>query len=139
MTRAAKKIKRRFYAPVANFIGMTLESAERGRSVVSLKAKCHHENSVGTVHGGILCDLSDAAMGYAFESILPQERRGVTVEFKINFLRPACAGDQLCAKAWILSHGKSMYYLECEIRNAKRDLIAKAACTCKILSVRKVV
>lgn len=135
MKRAPKKVKQRFYAPVANFIGMQVASAERGRAMVRLQAKPHHENTVGTVHGGILCDLSDAAMGYAFESVLPQTRHGVTVEFKINFLKPARAGDRLCAKAWILSHGKSMYYLECEIRNAKKGLIAKAASTCKILSL----
>ncbi len=132
-----KKLKRnqsgRFEAPVAKRIGFRLVKAARGRAVVTLKAKRHHENTVGTVHGGILCDISDAAMGYAFESLLPENRRGVTVEFKINFLRPAFAEDHLYAKAGIISHGKTLYYLECDILNARKDLIAKAACTCKIL------
>jgi len=138
MRKKSEKIKRSFYAPVAGFIGMKLVTIGRGRAVVTLKAKPHHENTVGTVHGGILCDLADAAMGYAFESSIPRERHGVTVEFKINFLHPAYAGDALHARALVVAHGRSLYYLECEIKNSKKVLIAKSSGTCKILSAMKV-
>lgn len=134
MNRVLEKEEKWNPAPVAKLIGITVKSAAKGRALLGLRAERRHENTIGTTHGGILCDLSDAAMGYAFESALPKGRRGVTVEFKINFLKPARAGDLLTAKAWIVSHGKSLYYLECEIQNGKKVLIAKAASTCKVLS-----
>lgn len=99
-----------------------------------MRAMRKHENTNGTVHGGILCDLSDAAMGYSFLTWLNHGETGVTVEFKINFLKPALTGDTLWASAKTLSRGKSLYYLECEIRNSRKELVAKAASTCKLTS-----
>ena len=43
---------------------------------------------MGTLHGGILCDVADAAMGMAFASTLAPEESFTTVELKINFFRP---------------------------------------------------
>jgi uncharacterized protein (TIGR00369 family) len=43
---------------------------------------------MGTLHGGILCDIADAAIGIAFASPLAQEESFTTVELKINFFRP---------------------------------------------------
>jgi len=40
------------------------------------------------LHGGILCDIADAAMGMAFASTLTAEESFTTVELKINFFRP---------------------------------------------------
>lgn len=133
MQRTQKNRTRPCEAPVAKRIGFHVLGARRGRAVVTLKAQKHHENTVGTCHGGILCDIADAAMGCAFESVLSEDQYGVTVEMKINFLMPAHTRDRLSAKAKIISHGKTLYYLECEIRNARKSLIAKAACTCKII------
>lgn len=97
----------------------------------TMKMGKQHVNTIGTIHGGVLCDLSDAAMGYAFTTLLSPTQSGVTVEFKINFLRPALPGDRLRAIAKVISHGKSLGYIECEIRNTAGSLIAKAASTCK--------
>lgn len=128
------KKNKSFQSPAGKLIGFHVQNAKRGRCAVTFKAKKNHENKIGTVHGGILCDISDAAMGYAFESLIPKGLHGVTVEFKINFLRPAFSGETLKAMAQVISHGKTLYYVECEIFNTRRILIAKAACTCKVLS-----
>ena len=120
--------------PVSRLIGFRLEKVQHGRVVLSMRVRRQHENMNGTIHGGILCDLSDAAMGAAFLSTMPPHKTGVTVELKISFFKPAYSSDFLRAAARILAHGRSLYYLECEIRNSKRQLIAKAASTCKVLS-----
>ncbi|MDQ0884238.1 acyl-coenzyme A thioesterase PaaI-like protein [Peribacillus sp. V2I11] len=39
---------------------------------------------MGTVHGGILCDLADAAMGVAYATLLNEHETFTTVELKIN-------------------------------------------------------
>lgn len=136
MNKSGKKGKR-YPPPVSRLIGFRLLRARKGRSVLTLRTREAHRNFYGTVHGGILCDLSDAAMGAAFISALHPDQTGVTVEFKISFFKPVLARDFLKASARILSHGRSLYFLECDVRNSKNQLVAKAASTCKILSFPK--
>ncbi|MFQ5771237.1 MAG: PaaI family thioesterase, partial [bacterium] len=47
-----------------------------------------HANPMGTLHGGVLCDIADAAMGMAYASTLEQGESFTTLELKINFLKP---------------------------------------------------
>lgn len=125
---------KRALPPVAKLIGFKIEKVKKGAVSCSMEVQKKHENTNGTLHGGILCDLSDAAMGYSFLTWLAPDETGVTVEFKINFLRPVRRGDHLLASGKTLSKGRSLYYLECEIVNGQKQLVAKAACTCKIIS-----
>src|SRR6266851_2572768 len=75
--------------PIAQLIGFRPLSAEAGRTVFELETDLgRHANPMGTVHGGILCDLADAAMGFAYASTLRQDETFTTLELKINFLRP---------------------------------------------------
>ncbi len=119
--------------PVARFIGFRLIKAGKGKAVCGMRVKKHHVYSNGAVCGGILCDLADSTMGFAFMALLPDGQTGVTVEFKISFFKPVYPSDELKATARILSHGRTLYFLECEVRDSKRRLVAKAASTCKIL------
>jgi acyl-coenzyme A thioesterase PaaI-like protein len=52
--------------PIARLIGFSMEDIVDGRAVALLQAGPQHANPMGTLHGGILCDLADAAMGMAF-------------------------------------------------------------------------
>lgn len=124
---------KRHTAPVAALLGMRIVRQGRGQSILKMKTGKDHLNAIGTVHGGILCDLSDAAMGYAFTTLLGRDQIGMTVEFKINFLKPVFAAETLKASAGVLSHGKTLYYVECAVRNQRGRLVAKAAATCKVL------
>lgn len=54
--------------PVAKLIGFTLASIDPGCAVVEFSADSRHANPMGTLHGGILCDIADAAMGMAYAS-----------------------------------------------------------------------
>jgi len=58
--------------PVATLIGFDVVSVEAGKSVVELQATEVHRNPMGTLHGGILCDIADAAMGIAYASKLDE-------------------------------------------------------------------
>jgi len=73
--------------PVARLIGFEAKGVADGRATVVLAAG-QHANPMGTLHGGILCDIADAAMGIAFASTLETEESFTTVELKINFFRP---------------------------------------------------
>src|SRR5260370_3535905 len=78
--------------PVATLIGFTIRSIEPGHAVMEMEAGPQHANPMGTLHGGVLCDLADAAMGMAYASSLDEGETFTTLELKINFLKPVRAG-----------------------------------------------
>src|ERR1700733_3967017 len=118
--------------PVAGLIGFQAKKIAEGRATVTLAAGPQHANPMGTLHGGILCDISDAAMGYAFASTLGPDESFTTVELKINFLRPVWNAT-LKAEAKVVQRGKTIGYVECEVTDEKTRLVAKVASTCMVL------
>src|SRR5216683_2314988 len=74
--------------PVARLIGFEAQDIADGRATVLFAAGPQHANPIGTLHGGILCDIADAAMGMAFASTLAPDESFTTIELKMNFFRP---------------------------------------------------
>jgi uncharacterized protein (TIGR00369 family) len=118
--------------PVGHLIGFETKEAGDGRAVVTLAAGPQHANPMGTLHGGILCDIADAAMGIAFASTLASDESFTTIELKINFFRPAWKAV-LKAEGKVLRRGSTVGYVECEITDESAGLVAKAASTCMVL------
>ena len=114
--------------PVAELIGIDVERVEDGETVMTLVADERHSNPMGTLHGGILCDLADAAMGMAYFSTLEPGESFTTLELKINFLRPFWTG-RLVARGRVVSKGRTVGMTECEIDDEQGRLIAKATGT----------
>jgi uncharacterized protein (TIGR00369 family) len=117
---------------VARLIGFEAKEIADGRAVVTLAAGPQHANPMGTLHGGILCDIADAAMGMAFASTLAPEETFTTVELKINFFRPVWEAN-LKAEGKVVRRGRSLGYVECEVTDEGGQLIAKASSTCMAL------
>jgi uncharacterized protein (TIGR00369 family) len=115
--------------PVARLIGFVLKEIEPGRAVFELEAGERHHNPMGTLHGGVYCDLADAAMGYAYAATLAEGESFTTVELKINFLRPVRRAT-LIAEAKVVKAGSTLGYVECEVKDERGRLVAKAASTC---------
>jgi uncharacterized protein (TIGR00369 family) len=86
--------------PVARLIGFEAKEFGDGRPTVSLSAGPQHANPMGTLDGGILCDIADAAMGMAFASTLGPVESFTTVELKINFFRPVWQARLKQRAAW---------------------------------------
>jgi len=91
-----------------------------------------HYNPLGTMHGGIYCDLADMAMGLAFMTTLETGQSLATVELKINYFRPV-TGGVLRADARVLHRGKSTGYLECDVIDEQGRLVARSASTCMVV------
>ena len=117
---------------IQKLIGFTFDSIEAGRTIAYLQAGPQHANLMDGLHGGILCDLTDAAMGTAFASTLENEQQFTTVELKINFLRPVRTG-RLRAEANVVKRGRTIGYIECEVTDEEKRLVAKASSTCMVL------
>jgi len=118
--------------PVARLIGFETKESADGRAVVILDAGPQHANPMGTLHGGILCDIADAAMGIAFASTLAPDESFTTIELKINFFRPVWKAI-LTAEGKVVRRGSRVGYVECEITDENDRMVAKAASTCMVL------
>jgi uncharacterized protein (TIGR00369 family) len=128
-----ERIARGQHSPVCHLLNMEVQAIHPGQAAVSLAAAPAMFNPFGTVHGGILCDLADMAMGTAFMSTLNPGEGLATVELKINFLRPA-REEILLAEARVTHRGRTTGFVECEIFNAERKLVAKASSTCMVVT-----
>src|SRR5262249_1180333 len=73
--------------PISRLLGFWLKSIEPGHAIFEMELDERHHNPMGTLHGGVYCDLADAAMGYAYASTLGEGESFTTIELKINFLR----------------------------------------------------
>ncbi len=118
--------------PVATLIGFTIGSVEPGRVVMEMDAGPQHSSPIGTVHGGILCDLADAAMGMAYASALDECETFTTLELKINFLKPVWTG-RLTATGRVVKAGHTVGLVECDVHDDKERLVARASSTCMTL------
>ncbi len=120
--------------PIATLLGFELVKIEHGEATFRLEVRRdRHANPMGTLHGGVVCDVADAAMGMACASLLAPGESFTTVELKTNFFRPMRDGT-LEARARVVNAGKTFVYLECDVVSLPEEkLVAKSASTCTIL------
>jgi uncharacterized protein (TIGR00369 family) len=115
--------------PIGRLLGFVLKQVEQGRAVFEMEVGARHHNPLGTLHGGVYCDLADAAMGYAYASTLTEGETFTTVELKINYFLPVRQG-RLTAEARVIKTGNTLSYVECDVKDEAGRLVAKASSTC---------
>ena len=118
--------------PVAKLVGLELLAVEKGRTRFRLAAGERHLNPMGTLHGGILCDLADAAMGSAMATTLEAGQSYTTLELSINFLKPIRSGV-LTAEGRVVKRTRRTGLTECDVVDEKGSLLARAKSTCLVL------
>jgi uncharacterized protein (TIGR00369 family) len=118
--------------PVARLIGFHLASIKPGQAVIEFEAGEAHANPMGTLHGGVLCDIADAAMGMAFGATLDEGESFTTLELKINFLKPIWKA-RLKATGRVVKQGRTIGLIECDVTDEQGSLVARAVSTCMIL------
>lgn len=116
-------------APIARLLGISLKTLEPGHSVVEMQADERHHNPIGTLHGGVYCDLADLAMGSAFASTLGEGETFTTLELKVNFLR-GIRKATLTAEARVVKAGTTVGYVECDVKDEAGRLVARLSSTC---------
>ena len=118
--------------PIADLLGFHVDEIGDGRAVGSMQTGPQHANPMGTLHGGVLCDLADAAMGMAFVSTLAPDESFTTISLSIQFFRPVWQA-RLRAEGRVVNRGKNVGYVECEVTDQDGKVIAKASSTCFVL------
>ncbi len=119
-------------SPAAQVLGFNVVDVEEGKVVIEMTADERLHNPMGTLHGGILCDIADAAMGYAFATTLADDELFSTVDIKLNFLKPIFK-SKLRAEGTLIKKGSSVGLLECHVYDEKQSLVAHSTSTCMIL------
>lgn len=120
------------HPPIATLIGFKLTAIKPGQAVIELEASKRHSNPMGTLHGGVLCDIADAAMGLAYASTLEADETFTTIELKGNFLRPVW-NAKLRAVGKIVKKGRTIGLVECDVTDEKQNLVARFMSTCMTL------
>ena len=119
-------------APVARLVGFNLVAVKPGEATFTLDVNESHANPMGTLHGGILCDIADAAMGIAYALNLDEGESFTTLELKINFLRPVWTA-RLTAVGRVVKQGRTVGMTECDVTDEAGNLVARASSTCMTL------
>ena len=134
---AASDVKERIRTSnTAKQLGFVIEKAERGKVTLRMPVKALHKQDYGVVHGGVLAALADTAGGLATYMACPRGTRVATVEMKINFLEAVEAGT-VVAEAEVVRRGRHIAVVDCDVRDDRGRLVAKALMTFFVGPFRK--
>jgi len=111
--------------PIVTFMSIRLAKVTRGEATLIFKHREELRNSMGLLQGGILGVLADVAGGVSLYSVISDPLKVVipTVEFKLNFLRPAKGGD-LLARGRVVHRGRKIAVCQVEISSEDEVLVA---------------
>lgn len=112
--------------PFSRLLGSELVALEPGQVELALPLTDDLRQQYGFAHGGVLAYLADNALTFAGGTML--KGRILTLEMKINYLRPA-TGDRLIARAHALSAGRTQAVCRCDIfavKDGEEKLVAAA-------------
>jgi uncharacterized protein (TIGR00369 family) len=118
--------------PIAKLVGFELVSVDLGHAVFELKAGPQHANPMGTLHGGVIGDLADAAIGVAMASTLEDDESFTSLDLMIKFLKPVWDA-RLRATGKLVKRTRALGLLECEVTDDKGSLVARVYSTCMVL------
>jgi uncharacterized protein (TIGR00369 family) len=119
--------------PIARLVGFELADVGEGFAAFTLTSDpSRHANPMGTMHGGVLVDLGDAAMGFAMASTLDEGESFTTVELKANYFKPVFR-TRLRAEAKLVKRSRTLGYLECDIKDEMGSLVCRLGSTCMVL------
>lgn len=101
-------------SPFSQHLGIEVLAAQEGTTHLRMTVMPELRNLSGMLHGGALMALADTAMGLACFERFGAAEPCVTVECKLNFIRPVADGSVDC-HARILHSGKRTLVLEAEV------------------------
>jgi uncharacterized protein (TIGR00369 family) len=112
-------------APIATLLQVRPVEVGEGEARVELTASDRLHNAMGTVHGGIFCDLADVAMGVALATVAAEGESFTTLQLQLNYFLPVVSG-RLSAHARVIRRGRATAHLECDLEDAESRLVARA-------------
>ena len=124
---------------VMSTIGAELVSVVPGAVQISLPYRADLTQQNGYLHAGIVTTIADSACGYAAYTLMPPNSAVLSVEFKVNLLRPA-KGEQFLAIAEVLKPGRTLTVVRADVfanPKSERVLVATMLGTMMCLTSRQ--
>jgi len=113
--------------PIMNLIGARLSLVEPGAVEITLPYRADLAQQHGYLHAGVVATIADSACGYAAFSLMPADSNVLSVEFKVNLLRPA-QGVEFVARAEVIKAGRTLTVVRADVfgidANAEKELVA---------------
>ena len=124
----AEEIKQSFAEQtIMGLIGADLSRIEAGVVEITLPYRGDLAQQNGYLHAGIVATIADSACGYAAYSLMPPNSQVLSVEFKVNLLRPA-KGETFLASAEVIKSGKTLTVVHADVfgieQGGRRELVA---------------
>ncbi len=113
------------------YCGFEVDHVATGVFETSLKLRKEHKQQDGFVHAGVIATMADHTAGYAAYTVVTEKYRILTIEFKINYFKPAI-GDELKCRSKVINQGKKIIVSESDVFsvvNGKEKRVSKATVT----------
>jgi uncharacterized protein (TIGR00369 family) len=127
----AKFLKEDFVQGFPAYLGFQADKIDDSIFHSRLKICPEHKQQDNFVHAGIIAALADHSAGYAAYSVVSENTRILTIEFKINFFKPAI-GEILICKSKVINAGKKIIFSESNVfivSNNIETFVSKAMVT----------
>lgn len=112
---------------ISQTLKMTVTDIELGKATMSIEVDpLVHGNQQGTIHGGLLAELADAAIGTAHSTLMTEGESFTSIELKMNYFRPSWQG-LLKAVAHPIQSGRTITHYQCDIFREDGKVIAMAS------------
>jgi uncharacterized protein (TIGR00369 family) len=121
------------------YCGIHASKIEKGIFESTLKIGDNHKTQDNFIHAGLIATMSDHTAGYAAYTLVPDNIRILTIEFKINFLKPAY-GNTLKCKSEIISKGRQIIVAQStvfDIRDNYEKMVSKSTITLMAIDAKK--
>lgn len=116
----------RYPTAISRTLGFRVAAVAAGEATIEVDADPEaHGNQQGTIHGGFLCELADAAIGTAHSTLMAQGESFTTIELKINYFRPSWR-TRLRAVAKPMQSGRTLTHYKVDIFNDDGKVAATA-------------
>ena len=93
------------------YCGFTVDHISAGRFETALTVRSEHLQQDGFIHAGVIATMADHTAGYAAYTLIPETGRILSIEFKINFFKPA-VGSRLVCRSKVVSPGNTILVAE---------------------------
>lgn len=114
----------RYPTAISRLLGIRIVAIAEAMATVEMRVDTVlHGNQQGTVHGGLLCELADAAIGTAHSTLMQKDESFTTIDLKASFLRPVWQ-SRLRAHAWASHRGQTVSHYRCEIQREDGKVVA---------------
>lgn len=123
------------------FCGFEVSKIARGYFESTLRIGENHKTQDNFIHAGVIATMADHTAGYAAYTLVADDMRILSIEFKINFLKPAY-GNSLKCQSEIISQGRQIIVAQSsvhDIRDTHEKMVSKSTITLMVLPADQLV